>query len=73
MNVWVAVDEDGETSIFDSMPYRDNKLGIWESDNNCFPLKDKDIKMLETFKMTWNIEPFKMDISNFKEIYNELI
>ena len=73
MDIWVAVDKDGEITIYDSKPYRDNKLGIWESDNNCFIPKNKDALMLEFFKMSWGSEPLKMDISNFNHLYNDLM
>ena len=73
MDIWVAVDKDGEITIQDSKPYRDNKLEIWESDINCFNLKGKDALMLEFFKMSWDSEPLKMDISNFNHLYNDLM
>ena len=62
MNIWIAVDKDGVEVIYDTKPYREQKLKMWESNGNCFEVPKGTFKTVHGEELDWECEPKMISI-----------
>lgn len=64
---WVAVEKSGDEWVFEFMPIRLNKVGIWDikySNINCCELPKGSIAKLIGRELAWNDEPVELIETN---------
>ena len=71
--VYLKRDKDGCEMIYDTKPFREDKLKIWESDGNCHQLPNGTIKEKLNLDLIFESEPREVDIDSLPCICNVLI
>ena len=60
---WVAIDDNGDETLFDLMPTR-GKDGGWKPQSGYCPLHDGTIEEIIGRKLTWDDDPVEVIIQH---------
>lgn len=63
IELWYAVDQDGEGYFYTDEPYRADYPNIWGSQGEVYSVKDKLFSNVEVPQITWDNEPVKLEMT----------
>lgn len=63
IELWYAVDQDGEGYFYTDEPYRADYTNIWGSQGEVYSVRDKLFSNAEVPQITWDNEPVKLEMT----------
>lgn len=63
IELWYAVDQDGEGYFYTDEPYRADHTNIWCSQGEVYSVRDKLFSNVEVPQITWDNEPIKLEMT----------
>lgn len=63
IELWYAVDQDGEGYFYTDEPYRADCTNIWGSQGEIYSVRDKLFSNVEVPQITWDNEPVKLEMT----------
>lgn len=63
IELWYAVDQDGERYFYTDEPYRVDYTNIWSSQGEIYSVRDKLFSNVEVPQITWDNEPVKLEMT----------
>lgn len=63
IELWYAVDQNGEGYFYTDEPYRTGYTNIWGSQGEVYSVRDKLFSNVEVPQITWDNEPVKLEMT----------
>lgn len=63
IELWYAVDQDGEGYFYTDEPYRADYTNVWGSTGEVYSVREKLFENVEVPHITWDDDPVKFEIA----------
>lgn len=63
IEIWYAVDQDGEGYFYTSKPYKTDYNNVWGSTAEVYSAREKLFNNIEIPQITWDDEPVKFEMT----------